>query len=197
VLPLIRRLASVAALLLVVVGLCGWLAPGPEEAPTVTVALRPVSRTAEHALVARVQVPAMKARPQVPLVDLSLEVRNRGPLPLDLDVGGKGTELLLELHGPGVVRLSASDVAGVPEPPFLTPGRVRLAPGASYSLPIRHLVGGTRGHLYGLSWTEAGTYTLTARYRVGTAAASTDQGQPAWVLRTFSALPLSLQVRSR
>lgn len=197
IVPFARRLAAVAAVLLVLFGLSGWLAPRPEERPALVATLRQARPEIAPAAGHKLQAVARKGKPpQPPRIDLALEVRNRGDRPLYLDVGGPGTELSLDLRGPGALRLPA---AGVPEPPFLTPRRVRLAPGASYALPIPHLVGGSRGRLYALSWTAPGRYTLTVRYRVGTPSVPADKGQgrQGWPLHTFTTPSLSVQVETR
>lgn len=218
--PFARRLAAAAALLLVLVGLSGWLVPRPEERPALVASLRQagpesapgaghkaladtvVVRTftlarggrSPKALREELQAAARTGQlPPPPRIDLALEVRNRGDRPLYLEIGVPGTELTLDLRGPGVLRLPA---AGMPIPPFLAPRRVRLAPGASYFLPIDCLVGGSRGHLSALYWTAPGRYTLTARYRVGTSSvpADGDRESRAWALHTFTSPPVTVQV---
>src|SRR5262245_14004516 len=97
-----RRFAGVAALFLLVLGLTTWMVPAREEIPNITVAF--VSST-EHALPGfrAKALPAGQEALKVPQeMDLTLEVRNQGERPLYLDVGGEGTELRLELSGPGV-----------------------------------------------------------------------------------------------
>jgi putative zinc finger protein len=220
-LPFARRLAGVAALLLVLFGLANWLAPPAEERPVLVANLRqagpdiapgaepkhltvaPVVRTfalergsqSHEAYRQALQAAALKGQlPQSPRIDLVLEVRNRGDRPVYLDVGGPGTELSLELRGPGTLRLP---LAAKSELPFLTQRQVRLAPGASYRLPIPRLIGGSRGSLYALYWTTPGRYMLSVRYRVGTAATENGPTPQAWPLRTFLAPSLPVQIETR
>jgi hypothetical protein len=222
-LPFARRLAGVAALLLVLFGLANWLAPPAEERPVLVASLRQagpdIAPGAEpkHQAVAAVvrtfalkrgnqspeayrqalQAAALKGQlPPPPRIDLVLDVRNRGDRPVYLDVGGPGTELELELRVPGTLRLP---LPANSEPPFLTQRRVRLGPGASYRLPIPSLIGGRRGSLYGLYWTAPGRDTLAVRYRVSTAPvpAETGQGPKSWSLQTFTAPSLPIQIENR
>jgi hypothetical protein len=223
VLPFVRRIASVAALLFVAVGLTSWITPPPEERPEIAVGLlsgvgdfpaevvdqvkgRPLvargggTRTeflelagrspAEHRgkLLAAAEAGRLPAPPRV---DLTLELRNRGEQTLYLDVGGAGTELRLDLSGPGALALPG---ASENDPPFLSRRVVRLAPGERYLLPVRYLIDGTRGHLRSLYWTEPGRYVLNVDYRVGVSPSPSER-QLTRSTRTFTVPPMTIQVR--
>jgi hypothetical protein len=102
------------------------------------------------------------ALPPAPTVDLTLEFRNTGARPVQLDIGGDGGHLTLDLQGPGAVSL--------PTRLFMTyeyrlPLRVTLAPGQTYRLAVGSLDYGLRGDSDRAYWTETGEYKLTARYQ--------------------------------
>jgi hypothetical protein len=100
--------------------------------------------------------------PATPPVDLVLEFRNTGDQEIQVWIGGDTTELKLELDGPGVVT-GVSRRAVTEE--LRKPKTVTIAPGKSYTLPIKELEYGTRSQVDGAYWTEAGDYTLTATYK--------------------------------
>jgi hypothetical protein len=193
VLSFVRRLAAVAALLLLALGLTRWVSPPRDELPIITVALAAGEEEAvpgprAKALPARVGLSETAQR-----VDLTLEVKNRAERILYLDVGGEGTELRLDLSGPGVRAVPATTQS---VPPFLSRHLVRLAPGESYFLPIPYLVEGKRGRLRSLSWTKPGRYTLGVRYsvRVSDTPPSARDGQHFGRIRTFVGPLLTIQV---
>jgi len=215
----VGRLAAAAALLLVTFGLTSRVSPPDEERssifPGVVAQLEPDPEFPEHAVVKNLSrdtpappmvEPARRGRtftldpgrqsrtaylrqtglPPGPRVDLALEVRNETGRPLVLHVGGERSMLRLDLRGPGLLTLSGKDEP----PPFLMPRTVQLDAGASYYLPIPHLIGGRPEQLQGVYWTAPGRYTLSVRYRVGVE----DAGQMRDL--SVSTPPLSIEVRA-
>ena len=100
--------------------------------------------------------------PSPPAVDLDLTVSNPGREALPLHFGEKGTELILDLQGPGVLDVPAPNTPA----PLAGVGAVRLGPGDTFPLPIRELAYGSPGAVRYLYWTEPGEYTLTVTLRV-------------------------------
>jgi hypothetical protein len=97
--------------------------------------------------------------PTPPLVDLILEIRNKGSKKVTAYVDGPNAQLTLELKGPGALSakikqdgVSTTDAADT----------VTLAPGRSYSIPIKQLKVGTVLEPQYLYWTKPGEYTLSA-----------------------------------
>jgi hypothetical protein len=125
--------------------------------------------------------------PPPPEVNLALEVRNTTDREMLLWPGSDGTELKLDLRGPGLVRFAMQGEAA----PFLTPEKIRLAPGESHSVPIPRLIDGSLGRLRSLFWTEPGVYTLTVHYRV---LVSLDGLKS---FRTVSSGPIRIELQSR
>jgi len=187
--PLVRRFAAVAALLLVTFSLTGRFAPIPDhEGLDVVGVLRPGGNEAHvparaipqsKAMVLQLEkdiAPDFRTRMRGTLpklaegsrVDLSLEVTNHGGRSLTLHVGGERTLLRLDLSGPGVFTLFGSSLRDGSTPPFLAVQAVKLEPGAKFVLPIPHLIGGRRGELQGVYWDRPGSYSLQVVYRVTT-----------------------------
>jgi RNA polymerase sigma-70 factor (ECF subfamily) len=105
-----------------------------------------------------------------PQVDLVLQFVNNAKKDVTLFLEGDGNARVLTLRGPGVVALQN------PGPFTLElrlPRPVTLAPGDSYSLPIRQLFDGMRWRGRAIYWTAPGDYTLTASYGL-----SDQQGGP-------------------
>jgi len=158
-----RRVAALAAMLLLNVALVGWLSsglrPGEGDGGLVAV-LREDRRGAQEQLavpgdaVVRSAPKAPKERAGgPPTVDLTLELRNTTDRPMRVWVAGPQTELHLDVSGPGVM---SRPEPGAPEPP---PRAVTLQPGASHVIHIDRLTDGRR------SWymTKPGDYTVAAR----------------------------------
>lgn len=102
--------------------------------------------------------------PPPPVVEMTLELRNRTQKDVQIWIGGDPVQMNFELKGPGVVThkpmlFFTADFRG-PKP-------MTLEPGKSYSIPIKALVGGFRGASEYVYWTEAGEYTLTAHFKTG------------------------------
>jgi anti-sigma factor RsiW len=144
----LRRAAALAAMLLITLGLVGWLTPGLKTAETdggLVAVLAPQARLNPGMEMARAD------RKQAPDVELTLTLRNAGDRSLRVWVEGPQAELSLEVSGPGTVRVP------VAEEPAPQPRVVTLAPGESYT----HRVTPPAGRLW--NWTKAGDYTLRAR----------------------------------
>jgi hypothetical protein len=109
-------------------------------------------------------VQAKDALPEPPLVNLSLELRNTSDKDLAIHIGSKGSELRMDLKGPGVVTSKTADHFGAD---FLIPKTVIRKPGQTSELPISRLVFGSRENVQAAYWTEPGEYTLSLQYKVG------------------------------
>jgi hypothetical protein len=96
-----------------------------------------------------------------PRVELTLELRNTGDKEIKILVGGDGSNVMLDLRGPGAVRVR-------PNIPFTLIYRpsdvVAIAPGKSHVLTLTNLSFGFRGSSDLAYWTKPGDYTLTATY---------------------------------
>jgi hypothetical protein len=169
----LRRVAALAAMLLLMAGPIGWLTQG----------LRPAEESGGLAAVLREGpahggAEALKARPAIvraapkettqhlradaeapghrppPRVDLALTLRNTTDRPMLVWVSGPQTELRLDLRGPGAVSVPVQPSAEQQSQ------AVTLRPGEVYAIPITSLRD-TRRLWY---WTEPGDYLLTARF---------------------------------
>ena len=102
-------------------------------------------------------------RPAPPKVDLVLVLRNTGKDPVMIWPGGGIDEPELSVGGPGIVvpdsleAFSCSNSAMTPQPVIL--------PGEKFRIPINSLNPGGFS-LANVYWTEAGEYTITAKYPV-------------------------------
>jgi hypothetical protein len=184
--PVLRRLTALAALLLLTAGLLWSIRPLAPSAARggqglVAVALLPQEwalaekEEGVQAVVGSEPQPlrghpngqakeltfAPVRLPAPPKVNLGLKLRNTSDKEMHLQIGSAGSELQLDLQGPGAVSVPARDGLGEA---FLTEEVVTLAPGEEYALPIHRLVYGSRNNVRYAYWTEPGEYTLTARY---------------------------------
>jgi hypothetical protein len=196
VLPFVKRFASLAALLLVAVGLMLAFphsemgqpevqmgaavvsSVGGAEAMKVAPAVRVVADTQAQE---RITLPASQSGPGFrkelmeakhnekviapPALGLAVEVKNTRSRPVQVQFDND-TELLLDVTGPGVVRLPAPPGT---EPRFLLPRTLRLLLDEGcegFTLTIDRLESGSRRHLEYVYLTEPGEYTLTVRLRV-------------------------------
>ncbi len=154
-----RRVAALAAMLLLTAGPIGWLMRGlpPAEAMgglTLDVREEPARGGLQEMMAPAVDV--VRGGPKkAPPVNLTLELRNTTDRPMRVWVAGPQTELRLELHGPGARSVPANDHAAAKSE------SVPLQPGERYEL---HLTGLTDSHR---TWTrtEPGDYTLTAEFQ--------------------------------
>jgi hypothetical protein len=97
----------------------------------------------------------------VPLVELTLEVRNTGNKEIKILVGGDGASVMLDLKGPGAVHVQPN----IPRTlEYRMSKAVAVAPGKSYVLTLTSLSFGNRGDSDLAYWTKPGDYTLTATY---------------------------------
>jgi hypothetical protein len=186
-LPALRRVAALAAMLLLMALPVVWLTQGlrPAEdglvvvlregpahgAPQITKSdiarVGPMEKAQPH----RADAEAPGRRPP-PAVDLALTLRNTTGQPLRVWVAGPQTELRLDLRGPGAVSLPArGSVEQAPQ-------AVTLRPGEEYAIPITSLRDGRRWWY----WTEPGDYTLTAQFT--TRATTPDGGQRRLTVRS-------------
>ncbi len=102
------------------------------------------------------------AYPPAPAVDLSLELNTTTDKEVQLWVGGDRTALELELKGKGAESVVAQRFF---TRIFIGPKVLTLAAGKSHTIPIKALQYGFRGTKNRAYWTQAGTYTLTARFQ--------------------------------
>jgi hypothetical protein len=100
--------------------------------------------------------------PLPPALNLSLELRNASSAEKFLYFEDERTKLSLDLQGAGVLRLNAPGDVAAPVPTKT----IRVDPGQSLPLPVRHLIDGSRRKVQYLYWIEPGEYTLTIRLRV-------------------------------
>jgi hypothetical protein len=233
--PVVGRVAALAALLLLTVGLLwsirpGWpldergreepvavallsldrslmeqtaevKAPGPERLPArghddvrakeLTFTLDLGGKTPDAFRRQLREAAGTDRLPLPPAVNLGLEFRNATNREVRIWVGGDTSELQLDLQGPGAVSVAAR--SGLDEA-FLTQKAVKLAPHQPYTLPIKHLVYGTRGAVRYAYWTEPGEYTLTARYKAAPWTSRGAGGDPGADRVTFSAGPLKIHI---
>jgi len=101
--------------------------------------------------------------PPPPAVTLSLVLTNSGNAPLHVRFGPPGTGLVLQLHGPGVVRIPAH---AAPTPAFLRARAVTAERGDPYVFRVDRLVDGRPGEVEYIYLTEPGDYTLLPRLDV-------------------------------
>lgn len=174
--PALRRVAALAAMLLLMAGPVGWLMrslPPAEFAVGLAVALReePPRGRPQELLVPGAVVRTERESPELfrqeldhakvtgrvpppPVVDLTLELRNTTNRPMRVWVTGPPTELTLELRGPGarsVPTRKATEAKAESVP--LHPGEVHL-------IHVNSLTDSRRSWF----WTEPGDYTLTAEF---------------------------------
>ncbi len=205
ILSLAQRFGALAALLLVTLGLALLLGPiGGEPSPSLVMTVAPARFKAipEHVQIARNDFPLEKMNhpaaamkqlqtlaqqgklPPAPRIDQTLTVRNTQLQPITLFPGGSGTNLHLDVTGPGVARsgdrATTGGVVGIPlwhgqetvpqrgpAPAFLSPERIVLPPGGEYVFSLPDLTDGSRGSLRRQYCTEPGDYEVRIRYRVG------------------------------
>jgi hypothetical protein len=228
VLPALRRVGSLAALLLVTFGLAGWLGTGLDSGPGVggglAVNLAPAPEGVRHERAAQAMAAAassgknltypldlgskspdvfrqeLKADrvtrlPPPPLVNLVLQVRNDSGRDILFRLGGPGSQLKLDLRGPGVVSVPAGDATFRP---LSEPQTFTLAPGRSAEVPVNRLASRSGGEVRYLYWTEPGVYTLTVRVRAAVSAATrggrpTSGYTPVWL----SSRPVTIEVTAK
>jgi RNA polymerase sigma factor (sigma-70 family) len=106
-----------------------------------------------------------------PGVELTLELRNTGAKEIKILVGGDGSSVMLDLQGPGAVRVSPNIPVTLI---YLHSDIVAIAPGKSHVLTLSNLSFGHRGMGDLAYWTRPGDYTLTATYH--TALSPTPRG---------------------
>jgi hypothetical protein len=155
--PALRRVAALAAMLILTAGPVGWLTrglPPAEFSGRLAVSLQQEQERGPAAMVApAVDVPRAAPK-EMPAVHLTLELRNTTDRPMRVWVAGPPTELRLELRGPGA-RSAPAKAATEP-----IADSVVLRPGESHFVHVTSLTDGRRSWF----WTEPGDYTLTAEF---------------------------------
>jgi hypothetical protein len=195
--PFIQPLGAVAALLLVAFGLVIGLAPvfrsESRDQPVLQLALvtggpaPPDAVRDKKALADAAKIVTLEARnkavlekqlasavtadrwPLPPRVHLELVLHNPGRTPLEVQLGGPGFALELELSTATVIRRTSPKPAFVPFPERT----LTIAPGDSARLPIERLASQTGNRVEYLYPTEPGKYAL--RVRLSTVATHPDR----------------------
>jgi hypothetical protein len=195
VMPFVKRFGSLAALLLVAVGLMLVFPRGETDQPEVEMGaavvrsvgeaeamkVAPAVRMADAHLQEAVALPAHQSGAGFrrdlldakhnqkliapPALGLTVELKKTRSRPVEVQLDDD-TELRLDVDGPGVMRLPAPPGT---EPRFLLPQTLRLRLGEGcdgFTLSIDRLESGSRRHLEYVYLTEPGEYVLTARLRV-------------------------------
>jgi len=96
-----------------------------------------------------------------PRVELTLELRNTGDKEIKILVGGDGSEVMLDLQGPGAVSVRPNTFTTLE---YRASDIVAIAPGKTHVLTLSNLSFGNRGTSDLAYWTKPGDYTLTATY---------------------------------
>jgi hypothetical protein len=210
------RLLSAALLVAALAGATGGLAaPLPKEKEEkgktdpagVPLELKIVAKKTSYALALGGRSPAEFRKlledakdvgpwPSAPAVDLVVELRNTGKSDLPVKVGGDLNVLTLTLTGKGAVNMPLR----VPLTTiYYGPRTLTLAPGKSFSLPVKTLSSGLRGVTRRSWWTEPGDYQLVASYR--TAVSPQPEGSrkeaDGWGIVTVTSAPLALRVTAK
>jgi hypothetical protein len=128
-------------------------------------------------------------QPPPPTLGLTLRLKNAGTVPLRLTVGGPSFDCVLQLRGPGVVRVPVAQPAVWP---FAAARTVTLAPGQEFDLPVERLVSRIGERVSYLYWTEPGDYTLRALVRAPAVRVGSGDGTTRPV--TLASPPLTLRV---
>ena len=102
--------------------------------------------------------------PKPPEVDLTLELTNTSDKDVAIWSTGDPVQVILDLKGKGAVSVSPA-IAMTRE--FRVPQALMLPAGKSHTIPIKSLKYGMRGISQQAYWTDAGEYTLTARFMTG------------------------------
>jgi WD40 repeat protein len=137
-----------------------------------------------------------KPLPASPTVDLMLTLRNTSDKRLTLDPDGRIESYLVgtgALNHPMLPYQTGIGTGIGPGASFPEPKKVALAPGESYSIPIRSLDNGHGRQSY---WLLPGEYNLHVSYdaRVAPAPDGGDKGAEGWGYVTLHAAPLRLTV---
>ena len=187
--PVVRRVLAAAALILIVVGLTIWIpnwrpdpirdepqfallvearkpvkmrAPDKEKAEPPT-PLPAHVRAAKDAREELVKAQREGKLPLPPIVALELTLRNESKRAIEIHLGDASALLTLDLPKEGVIRIS---VPQAPEPDFLQPRTLTLAPGEQHIIHIERLIAGERGKLEYIYVNEPGEYDVTVSLRI-------------------------------
>ncbi len=102
--------------------------------------------------------------PAPPEVDLTLELTNTSDKDVAIWSSGDPVQVILELKGKGAMSVQPA-IAMTRE--FRVPQALMLPAGKSHTIAIKSLKYGMRGISQQAYWTDAGEYTLTARFMTG------------------------------
>jgi hypothetical protein len=154
----LRRVAALAAMLLLTAGPVGWLMrdlPPAEFAGGLALALREEPQRGGPEAMLAPAADVVRGKPKgAPGVKLDLELRNTTDRPMCVWVAGPQTELRLDVRGPG------ARSAPVKERNEAKAESVPLLPGESYPIHVTGLSDSRRTW----SLTEPGDYTVTAEF---------------------------------
>jgi hypothetical protein len=199
ILPFVRRLAAVAALLLISCGLL-WFLPKPSSDVSglqLALVIEPDSRVGRGLPDAAPGPELAMAKGENKMLDMvvphgqmgetfrqelriaesegrlpppselpskiDLTLKNAGHQLIFVDIGGTGSELLINVEGPGVMRVQAP---GASTPSYLQPRTIRLQATDDYKLHIDRLIAGRPNRLEYIYLTEPGEYTITLSLRL-------------------------------
>jgi hypothetical protein len=98
--------------------------------------------------------------PKPPVVDLELQIANKGKSDKTLLLDSDGGRLELVLNGPGAVSAAALRVF---TQEFRRGKLVTIKPGETHTIAWRKLTYGHRGVEFSAYWTEPGDYTLSGK----------------------------------
>ena len=134
--------------------------------------------------------------PKPPAVDLKLELTNTSDKEVQIWQSGDPVQLRLELKGKGAV--SARPLLAFTRE-FRVPRAMTLAPGKSHTIAIKSLQFGFRGVAERAYWTEAGEYTLTARFQTGISPPPPDSkaGRDGFAPITLTSEPIKIKVEAK
>jgi hypothetical protein len=134
--------------------------------------------------------------PKPPEVDLALELTNTTDKEVQLWISGDPVQVALELKGTGAVSVAPLR-ASTRE--FRVPKAMTLAPGKTHTIPITSLTYGFRGNSNQAYWTEAGEYTLTAKFNTAISPAPKDskEAEGGFGRVTLKTEPIKLKVEAK
>lgn len=134
--------------------------------------------------------------PNPPAVDLTLELTNTSDKDVTIWSNGDPVQVVLELKGEGAVSVTPR-IAMTRE--FRVPRPLTLAPGKKHAIDVKSLRYGMRGISQQAYWTQAGEYTLTAKFITGISPPPPDSKNVAegFARVTLTSNPVKLKVESK
>lgn len=132
----------------------------------------------------------------VPMVDLSVEIKNTSDKAVQIWTSGDPVVLTLTLKGKGAVNLDAA-VAFTRE--FRLSKSAEIPAGKSFVIPLKSLMSGFRGRSHVSYWTEPGDYELVAALKTGLSPApkGAKEGMNGFGLVTLTSAPYKLTVEAK